>query len=136
MKTFKHTLALVLILGWCSSFSCGQSPDTDRFWTRGRIAWTAAHASAASYDVWTTRRNLNRGIPEGNPLQRPFMNRGSVGQAVSVGFSVGIDLGMSYLFHRKRGHWWRLKKFFPITLTVAHTVAGAYNHGLSNGAMP
>lgn len=128
MKVTRYALALVLVLGWCSSFSCGQ----DKFWTKQRLAWTAVHAGAASYDVWTTRRGLALGFREANPIMRPFVTRGTAGQFGAVGVSLALDLTMSYLFHRNR-RWRKLKGTFPVTFTLAHGIAGARNHILVRG---
>ena len=133
MKTFKYAIALVLFLGWCSSFSYGGEPS-DKFWTKQRVAWTGIHASAATFDVWTTRRGLALGFGEANPLMRPFVTRGTAGQVGAVGISLALDLGLSYLYHRTR--WRKLKIVFPVTFTVSHALVGTYNHGLVNGAMP
>ena len=106
---------------------------SDKFWSKQRVAWTAAHAGAASYDVWTTRRGLANGFEEANPLMRPFVTRSTSGQIATVGISLLLDVGMSYLYHRNK-RWRKLKVFFPITFTIGHTVIGAYNHGLVNGS--
>ena len=122
------TLRIIIFIFFGVCAAHGQNPD--KFWTKSRVAWTAAHATAASYDVWTTRRGLANGFREANPLMRPFVTRGTAGQVGAVGISLALDLGLSYLFHRR---WPALKNTFPVTFALAHGIAGTRNHILVHG---
>ena len=114
-------------------FTCvAQAQNQDKFWSKQRVAWTAAHVTAMGYDVWTTRRGLDRGFGEANPFMRYFVIRGTAGQIGAAGISLFFDLSLSYLYHRNK-RWRKLKVVFPITFTLSHTVVGAYNQGLVNG---
>ena len=130
----KRTLVLAtLILLAAAPLTAEGKAKADRFWSRARISLTLVHAGAATYDLHTTRRGLALGFRERNPLMRPFVTRGGWGQAGAVGFSLGLDLGVSYLTHRltKRGSPWRILKWqMPITMSISHTIAGVHNHHL------
>lgn len=109
------------------------SKDSDKFWTKTRISLTVIHAGTASFDLYTTRRGLAHGFHERNPFLRHLIHRGGWGQAGAVGFSLGLDLGLSYLVHRvtKQGSPWRILKWeLPIVLSSVHTIAGVYNYHL------
>jgi hypothetical protein len=45
---------------------------------------TAAH-SAAGFDAWSTRRNINSGSVELNPLLKPFANSNSIYPVMQIG---------------------------------------------------
>lgn len=128
----KHTLVLAtLMLLAATPLMAGGQTKADRFWSRGRISLTLIHAGAATYDLHTTRRGLALGFRERNSLMRPFVTRGGWGQAGAVGFSLGLDLGISYLAHRltKPNSLWRILKWqMPITMSLSHTIAGVHNH--------
>ena len=135
-------LALVLLLSAAilkaappNAENYGGHGKSDRFWTRTRISLTVLHAGTAAFDLQSTRRALYHGFRERNPLMRPFVTRGTWGQAGAVGFSLGFDLGLSYLTHRltKKGSPWRILKWeLPIAMAGVHTIAGIYNHRLIN----
>ena len=120
-------LLFVVLLFTCAA----QAQNQDKFWSKQRFAWTAAHAATASFDHWTTRRGLNTGGVEANPLVRPFVEAGGKGQIASVSLSLLFDLGLSYVYHRMGLK--KLKVIFPATFTIAHLTAGSYNYGLVNG---
>lgn len=51
-------------------------------------------------DSITTQRGLNEGLSERNPLMRPFVRRGAVGQAAGSALGMGAVMGTAYLLHR------------------------------------
>lgn len=112
-----------------------QEPTQDKFWSKARIGLTVLHTSTTGFDLWTTRRGLKIGLHEANPILRPLVDRGAIGQIGVVGFSLGIDLGVSYLIHRitKKDSSWRMLKWeMPLSLSASHTIVGVYNYRLVN----
>ena len=129
----KHLLLPAALLLSCTLSL--KAEDQDQFWSRTRISLTVIHAGTASYDLHTTRRGLLLNFRERNSVIRLFNPRTRLGQAKAVGFSLGLDLGISYLVHRvtKKGSPWRILKWeIPIAMSTAHMIAGIHNHHLVN----
>jgi hypothetical protein len=85
---------------------------------------TGVTVAATVYDTETTFAGIKNGAREGNPLMRPFVESG---RPATYAVQMAVTGGISYLAYRqkKRGSagWW----FFPVVLTVGHTVAGSLN---------
>lgn len=140
----RYILLITLILGGALALHAappdaknyGGHGKADRFWTRTRISLTVLHGGTAAFDLQTTRRALHHGFRERNPLLRSIIGHGGwQGQARGIGWSLGLDLGISYLAHRltKKGSPWRILKWeLPLAMAGAHTVAGVYNYRLVN----
>ena len=135
-RFFLRAALLVLVIFALGIVRLAAEPsNVDKFWSRARISLTVIHASAASYDLHTTRRGLLLGFRERNPIIRFFNPRTRAGQVKAVGFSLTLDLGVSYLVHRvtKKGSPWRILKWeMPIAMSAGHTIAGIHNHHLVN----
>jgi hypothetical protein len=50
-------------------------------------------------DGITTQRGLNQGLREANPIMRPFVTRGTPGEAAGSALGFGAALGAVYLLH-------------------------------------
>lgn len=75
------------------------APSQRPFWTVENKIGCAALAGLITADAITTQRGLNQGLREANPLMRPFVTRGSAGQAVGSAIGFGAGLGTVYLLH-------------------------------------
>ena len=131
----KHCILLIILI-LCAAPLLKAEDKADRFWTRARLTLTMVHGGTAYYDLDITRRALRLGFRERNPFLRPIIGRGGwQGQARGIGYSLALDLGISYLVHRvtKPGSPWRILKWqMPVAMSTAHTIAGVYNHRLVN----
>lgn len=135
MKIF---LASALLATMCVTLMCGtalaQSAQTafvinpyistrdlsnPHFWTHSTIALTAIDGAAKTADSFFTRKNIDGGGNEYNPLARPFVHTTGV-QIVSMATMFAAEVGGAYLLHRRRHD------------TVGHALlgAGAITNGL------
>jgi len=55
-------------------------------------------------DAITTQKGLSQGMRETNPLMRPFVTRGSAGEAAGSAIGMGSALGVVYLLHKTNHH--------------------------------
>lgn len=101
----------------------GRDMGTMRKW----LILSAAEHGAATFDAWSTRRNLSEGIGyETNPLLRPFANSSALYAAVQVA-PVLLDL-LSRQMMRSSHPWERRIWWVPQSAsTVASLAAGAHN---------
>src|SRR5947209_4141458 len=75
------------------------TPSTKKYWsTENKINFSILAAQVAA-DAITTQRGLNQGLREANPLMRPLVTRGVVGQTTASALSFGAGLGTVYLLH-------------------------------------
>ena len=76
------------------------TPSTQKkYWsTENKINFSILAAQVAA-DAITTQRGLNQGLREANPLMRPLVTRGVVGQTTASALSFGAGLGTVYLLH-------------------------------------
>ena len=51
-------------------------------------------------DAFTTQRGLSQGMREANPVMRPFVTRGTAGQAAGSALGYGVAIGTAYVLHR------------------------------------
>lgn len=80
------------------------SPSHQRFWTLETKINTGIFAGLVAADAITTQRGLNNGFREANPIMRPFVTRGTTGQAVGSALGFGAGLGTVYILHKTHHH--------------------------------
>ena len=71
-----------------------------RFWTRGTIALVALDGAAKATDSYITRRNIDGGGEEYNPIARPFVRTTPVQVAASAAL-FGAEIATAYMLHRR-----------------------------------
>ena len=71
-----------------------------RFWTRGTIALVALGGAAKATDSYITRRNIDGGGEEYNPIARPFVRTTPVQVAASAAL-FGAEIATAYMLHRR-----------------------------------
>lgn len=99
--------------------------STHHFFDRWTIASTAVESSALLADGYYTQLALTKYptiVSEGDPLARPWVERGWPGQIAGGALFVTADAGLRYWLHRTDHH--RLERFVPLILTV-YGIAGA-----------
>jgi hypothetical protein len=92
-----------------------------------RFALGAMEHGAATFDAWSTRRNIIAGTAhETNPMMKPFANSNAMYAAVQVA-PVLFDLLSRHMLHSSRS-WERKTWWVPQTAsTVASILSGAHN---------
>jgi hypothetical protein len=98
------TAAAQSFAGPSSSFS--QLPDapSHHFWTFETSINTGILAGLVAADAITTQRGLSQGYREANPIMRPFVTRGTAGQAAGSALGFGAALGTVYILHKTNHH--------------------------------
>lgn len=86
------------------SFVLPDAPSHKRFWTLETKINAGILAGLVAADAFTTQRGLNQGYREANPVMRPFVTRGTAGQAVGSALGFGAGLGTVYLLHKTHHH--------------------------------
>jgi hypothetical protein len=76
------------------------APSQRAFWTTENKVNVSILAGLVTADAITTQRGLNQGLREANPLMRPFVTNGAVGEAVGSALGFGAALGAVYLLHQ------------------------------------
>jgi hypothetical protein len=71
-----------------------------RFWTRGTIALVALDGAAKATDSYITRRNIDAGGEEYNPMARPFVQT-TPAQVASTAALFGAEVATAYMLHRR-----------------------------------
>ncbi len=71
-----------------------------RFWTRGTIALVALDGAAKATDSYMTRRNIDGGGEEYNPMARPFVQTIPV-QVAAIAALFGAEVATAYMLHRR-----------------------------------
>jgi uncharacterized protein DUF5658 len=111
MKALLVILALTMtaaaqnFVGSSSSLtSMPDAPSQHRFWTLETKINTGIFAGLVAADAITTQRGLAQGYREANPIMRPFVTRGTVGQAAGSALGFGAGLGTVYLLHKTNHH--------------------------------
>jgi hypothetical protein len=81
-------------------------PDapSHHFWTVETKINTGIFAGLIAADAISTQRGLSQGYREANPIMRPFVTRGTVGQAAGSALGFGAGLGTVYLLHKTHHH--------------------------------
>ncbi|MFY9559056.1 MAG: DUF5658 family protein [Terriglobales bacterium] len=107
----KALLAILLLTAAASaqnfverSSSLPDAPSEHRFWTLETKVNTGILAGLVATDAFTTQRGLEQGYREANPIMRPFVTRGTAGQAVGSALGFGAGLGTVYLLHKTHHH--------------------------------
>jgi len=75
--------------------------STPRFWTVPTIALVALDGAAKAADSYATRKNMDGGGAEYDPLARPFVHTTGV-QVISMAALFGAEIISAYFLHRKR----------------------------------
>ncbi len=86
------------------SSSLSDAPSQHHFWTLETKINTGILAGLVAADAITTQRGLERGYREANPIMRPFVTRGTAGQAAGSALGFGAGLGTIYLLHKTNHH--------------------------------
>ena len=71
-----------------------------RFWTRGTIALVALDGATKATDSYVTRRNIDGGGEEYNPMARPFVHTTPVQVAFTAAL-FGAEVATAYMLHRR-----------------------------------
>jgi hypothetical protein len=97
-----------------------------RFFDRTNLWLHLGAVAGETADLITTRRVIQLGGREGDPLARPFVRAGIGGQMVGTYvLGEGSSVLASYLLHRSGHH--RLERFVPIAVSVIESLAAASN---------
>jgi len=107
------------------------------FFDKTNLRLFIAEGLAQTGDLITTRKIVNSGGTEADPLAKPFVNAGIGGQMVgSYVVGTGGTMLASYLLHRTGHH--RLERWAPILATAIESLATISNiHQLTlGGARP
>lgn len=91
-------------LSGSSLSSMPDAPSQHRFWTFETKMNTGIFAGLVAADAISTQRGLANGFREANPIMRPFVTRGTVGQAAGSALGFGAGLGTVYLLHKTNHH--------------------------------
>ena len=84
--------------------SLPDAPSQHHFWTLETKINTGIFAGLVAADAITTQNGLSQGYREANPIMRPFVTRGTAGQAAGSALGFGAGLGTMYLLHKTNHH--------------------------------
>ena len=110
MKALLVILALTVSAAaqsFAPSSSLSQLPDAPsqhHFWTLETKMNAGILAGLVAADAITTQRGLSQGYREANPIMRPFVTRGTAGQASGSAVGFGAALGTVYILHKTNHH--------------------------------
>ena len=82
--------------------TCGDLAAS-RFWTRSTIALVALDGAAKATDSYITRRNIDDGGEEYDPMARPFVRTIPV-QIAATAALFGAEVATAYMLHRRHHH--------------------------------
>jgi hypothetical protein len=82
------------------SLALPEAPSQKSFWTIENKVNVSMLAGLVTADAITTQRGLNQGLREANPLMRPFVTNGALGEAAGSALGFGAALGAVYLLHQ------------------------------------
>ncbi|MGA2354007.1 MAG: hypothetical protein ABSG02_05895 [Terriglobales bacterium] len=77
-----------------------QDMAASRFWKPSTIALVALDGAAKAVDCYATRKNMDGGGKEYDPLARPFVHTAGV-QVASMAALFGAEMMGAYLLHRR-----------------------------------
>ena len=75
------------------------APSARKFWSYENKLDFSILAGQITVDAITTQHGLNEGFRESNPIIRPLVTRGAVGEAAASSLGFGAALGTAYLLH-------------------------------------
>jgi hypothetical protein len=97
-----------------------------RFFDKTNLWLHLGAVAGETADLISTRRVLQLGGREADPLARPFVRAGAGGQIVGTyAIGEGAVLLASYLFHRTGHH--RMERLVPISAFIIESLAAASN---------
>lgn len=104
----KMSCFLPVTLLFLSTFAAAAVPDApqpqqQQFFTTEHTAEIGVLAASLSVDGWATQRVIAQGGGEYNPIARPFVTHGAIGQATACTIGMVAVVGSAYLLHR-HGH--------------------------------
>ena len=76
------------------------APSSQKFWSLENKIDFSILAGQITVDAITTQHGLNNGFRETNPVMRPLVTRGAVGEAAASSIGFGFAVGTAYLLHR------------------------------------
>jgi hypothetical protein len=79
----------------------GEDLKASRFWTKSTMALVALDGAAKAADSYATRKNIDGGGEEYNPLARPFVHTPAV-QVASMAAMFGAEVVAAYWLHKRR----------------------------------
>jgi Domain of unknown function (DUF5658) len=91
-----------------NDFALPDAPSQKPFWTTENKVNVSILAGLVTADAITTQRGLNQGLREANPLMRPFVTTGAVGEAAGSALGFGAALSAVYLLHQT--HHYRVER--------------------------
>jgi len=101
-------VVLVVLSGYCAraqQFTLPDAPSQHKFFDRQNSVAFGALAALVAADSVTTQRLTNSGrAREANPLWRPMVRQGWLGQAAASGLGFGSAVGAAYVLHRTGHH--------------------------------
>jgi len=74
--------------------------EASRFWTPTTITLVALDGAAKAMDSFATRKNIDGGGEEYNPMARPFVHTTAV-QVAATAALFGAEVAAAYLLHRR-----------------------------------
>ena len=80
------------------------APSQHHFWTLETKINTGILAGLVAADAISTQRGLEQGYREANPIMRPFVTRGTAGQAAGSALGFGAAIGTVYVLHKTHHH--------------------------------
>jgi hypothetical protein len=112
------------------TISVNQLRNEQRQKQRLWIGLGIAEHSAATFDAWTTRRDISRfGAQELNPLLKPFAGNASLYAVIQVGPVVMDYVGRKMMYNR---HGW-VRRMWWVPQTASFTASlfcGVHNYGV------
>ena len=82
-------------------FTVPDAPKQEHaFWTFENYVNVSILAGLIASDAVTTQRGLAQGFRETNPIMRPFVTHGALGEAAGSALGFGTGVGVAYLLHR------------------------------------
>ena len=87
-----------------SSSTLPDAPSQHHFWTLETKINTGILAGLVAADAISTQRGLEQGYREANPIMRPFVTRGTAGQAAGSALGFGAAIGTVYVLHKTHHH--------------------------------
>ena len=104
----KSTLLIVLLLigaaqaqqSFVAANPVPDAPNPQKFWSRENKVDFSIFAGQITVDAITTQHGLSNGFRESNPVMRPLVTRGAVGEAAASALGFGFGVGTTYLLHK------------------------------------